>query len=111
MRIYGRWFHYESADVVAVFYKFRTILNMLYSQGKIVDGGALGTFRPTFSAKSLEKEEDFKPSTHIMRTMILFRPSADFRTLHNVEYFKVTAQDKTKAPKSPEGCGGSQPHS
>lgn len=100
----------SQADVVAVFYKFRTILNMLYSQGKIVDGGALGTFRPTFSAKSLEKEEDFKPSTHIMRTMILFRPSADFRTLHNVEYFKVTAQDKTKAKKKPEEGNGAQPH-
>ena len=32
-------FTVSQTDVVAVFYKFRTILNMLYSQGKIVDGG------------------------------------------------------------------------
>lgn len=100
----------SQADVIAVFYKFRTILNMLCSQGNIVDAGPLGSFRPAFSAKSVEKEEDFKPSTHITRTMILFRPSADFRTLHNVEYFKVTAQDKTKAKKKPEEGDGAQPH-
>ena len=100
----------SQADVIAVFYKFRTILNMLCSQGNIVDAGPLGSFRPAFSAKSVEKEEDFKPSTHITRTMILFRPSADFRTLHNVEYFKVTAQDKTKAKKKLEEGNGAQPH-
>ena len=32
-------FTVSQTDVVAVFYKFQTILNMLYSQGKIVDGG------------------------------------------------------------------------
>lgn len=32
-------FTVSQTDIVAVFYKFRTILNMLYSQGKIVDGG------------------------------------------------------------------------
>ena len=43
------------ADVAAVFYKFRNILDRLCSQGYIVDGGPLGTFRPTFSSKAVEK--------------------------------------------------------
>jgi hypothetical protein len=42
--------------------------------------------------------------------MVLFRPSVDFRTLHDVEYFKIPAYDKTKGKKKPEGGGGSQPH-
>lgn len=92
------------------FYKFRTVLNLLCSQGNIVDAGPLGTFRPTFTAKAVEKEEDFKPATHIKKTMVLFRPSVDFRTLHDVEYFKIPAYDKTKGKKKPEGGGGSQPH-
>ena len=56
------------ADVAAVFYKFRNILNRLCSQGYIVDGGPLGTFRPTFTSKAVEKEEDFKPSECISKT-------------------------------------------
>ena len=43
------------ADVAAVFYKFRNILDQLCSQGYIVDGGPLGTFRLTFSSKAVEK--------------------------------------------------------
>ena len=43
------------ADVAAVFYKFRNILDRLCSQGYIVDGALLGTFRPTFSSKAVEK--------------------------------------------------------
>ena len=100
----------SQADVADVFYKFRTVLNLLCSQGNIVDAGPLGKFRPTFSAKAVEKEDDFKPSTHIKKTMILFRPSTDFRTLHDVEFFKVAAQEKTKGKKKPENGGGSQPH-
>ena len=57
----------SQADVAAVFYKFRTVLNLLCSQGNIVDAGPLGKFRPTFSAKAVEKEDDFKPSTHIKK--------------------------------------------
>ena len=43
------------ADVAAVFYKFCNILDRLCSQGYIVDGGPLGTFRPTFSSKAVEQ--------------------------------------------------------
>ena len=43
------------ADVAAVFYKFRNILDRLCSQGYIVDGGLLGTFHPTFSSTAVEK--------------------------------------------------------
>ena len=77
----------SQADVIAVFYKFRTILNMLCSQGNIVDAGPLGSFRPAFSAKSVEKEEELQRGK-----------------------FKVTAQDKTKTKKKPEEGNGAQPH-
>ena len=43
------------ADVAAVLYTFRNILDRLCSQGFIVDGGPLGTFHPTFSSKVVEK--------------------------------------------------------
>ena len=97
------------ADIAAVFYKFRTVLNRLCSQGSIVDAGPLGSFRPTFTSKAGEKEEDFKPSTHITKTQVLFTPSPDFRTLHGVEFFKVPAQPKTKGKKKPEGGGEERP--
>ena len=59
----------------------------------------------------MEKEEDFKPSTHITKTQVLFTPSPDFRTLHGVEFFKVPAQPKTKGKKKPEGgSGGGEAH-
>ncbi|WP_455070117.1 HU family DNA-binding protein, partial [Prevotella aurantiaca] len=58
----------SQADVAVVFYKFRSVLNLLCSQGNIVDAGPLGKFRPTFTSKAVEKEEDFKPSTHIIKT-------------------------------------------
>lgn len=97
------------ADIAAVFYKFRTVLNRLCSQGSIVDAGPLGSFRPTFTSKAVEKEEDFKPSTHITKTQVLFTPSPDFRTLRGVEFFKVPAQPKTKAKKEPESGGAGHP--
>ena len=97
------------ADIAAVFYKFRTVLNRLCSQGSIVDAGPLGSFRPTFTSKAVEKEEDFKPSTHITKTQVLFTPSPDFRTLHGVEFFKVPAQPKTKGKKKPERSWGRAP--
>lgn len=40
------------ADIAAVFYRFRSMLNQLCSQGYIVDAGPLGTFRPSFFVKS-----------------------------------------------------------
>ena len=99
------------ADVAAVFYKFRNILNRLCSQGYIVDGGPLGTFRPTFSSKAVEKEEDFKPSECISKTQILFTPTPDFRQLKNVEFFRVAKQEKKKKGKpSDGGSGGGNEH-
>lgn len=88
------------ADVAAVFYKFRKVLNEYCSKGYIVDGGPLGTFRPTFSSKVVEKEEDFKPTECISKTQILFTPTADFRRLKNVEFFRVAKQETAKGKKN-----------
>ena len=77
------------ADVAAVFYKFRTVLNQLCSQGFIVDAGPFGTFRPTFTSKVVAKEKDFKPT-------------ADFRRLKHVQYYRVT---KLQKPPKPSGGG------
>ena len=82
------------ADVAAVFYKFRKVLNEYCSKGYIVDGGPLGTFRPTFSSKAVEKEADFKPSECISKTQILFTPTPDFRRLKNVEFYRVAKRKK-----------------
>ena len=88
------------ADVAAVFYKFRKVLNEYCAKGYIVDGGPLGTFRPTFSSKAVEKEADFKPSECISKTQILFTPTPDFRRLKNVEFFRVEKQKKEKKPST-----------
>lgn len=89
----------SEADVAAVFYKFRKELNKLCSQGYIVDAGPLGTFRPAFSSKVSEKEEDFKPSTHITKTQIVFTPTQGFRQLKNVEFFRVAKKEKKEKTK------------
>lgn len=82
------------ADIAAVFYKFRNVLNEFCSQGYIVNAGPLGKFRPTFLSKVVEKEEDFKPTECITKTQILFTPTAKFRELKNVEFFRVPKQNK-----------------
>ena len=87
------------ADIAAVFYRFRMVLNELCSHGFIVDGGPIGTFRPTFTSKAVLKEEDFRPSECISKTQILFTPTADFRRLKDVEFFRVAAQEKPKSKK------------
>ena len=87
------------ADIAAVFYRFRKVLNELCSHGFIVDGGPIGTFRPTFTSKAVLKEEDFRPSECISKTQILFTPTTDFRRLKDVEFFRVAAQEKPKSKK------------
>ncbi|WP_454898300.1 HU family DNA-binding protein [Alloprevotella tannerae] len=87
------------ADIAAVFYRFRSILNQLCSQGYIVDAGPLGTFRPSFLSKAVETEEDFKPMVCITQTRILFRPTSAFRRLKDVSYFRVPKQKKVKRKK------------
>ena len=87
------------ADVAAVFYRLRKVLNQLCSHGFIVDGGPLGTFRPTFTSKAVSKEEDFKPAECISRTQIIFTPTADFRQLKDVEFFRVAKQERKGSKK------------
>jgi len=84
------------ADIAAVFYKFRKVLNQLCSEGYIVDAGSLGSFRPSFTSKAVGKEEDFKPSLCITKTQTLFTPTQEFRHLKNVEFHRVEKQSKGK---------------
>ena len=84
------------ADIAAVFYKFRKVLNQLCSEGYIVDAGPLGSFRPSFTSKEVGKEEDFKPSLCITKTQTLFTPTQEFRQLKNVEFHRVEKQSKGK---------------
>lgn len=97
------------ADVAAVFYKFRKVLNRLCSQGYIVDCGPMGTFRPTFTSKAVEKEEDFRPSECITKTQMIFTPTQEFRQLKDVEFFRVEKQRRNKVDAStgeePSGGG------
>ena len=96
------------ADVAAVFYRLRKVLNQLCSHGFIVDGGPLGTFRPTFTSKAVSKEEDFKPAECISRTQIIFTPTADFRQLKDVEFFRVAKQER-KGTKKKKTTKDSEP--
>ena len=84
------------ADIAAVFYKFRKVLNQLCSEGYIVDAVPLGSFRPSFTSKAVGKEEDFKPSLCITKTQTLFTPTQEFRQLKNVEFHQVEKQSKGK---------------
>ena len=88
----------SQADVAAVFYKFRTVLNLLCSQGNIVDAGPLGTFRPTFTAKAVEKEEDFKPATHIKKLWFCLDQVSisEHYTMLSILKFLLTTKQKAK---------------
>lgn len=90
------------ADIAAVFYKMRKVLNELCSMGYIVNAGPLGKFRPTFKSLAAATEEEFKPSTSIIKTQILFTPTPEFKRLRNVEFHRV---EKAK----PKKAGGSAP--
>lgn len=91
------------ADVAAAFHKFRKIMNQLRSQGYIVDGGPLSTFRPMFSSKAVTKEKNFKPSECISKTQMTFMPTQNFRQLKNVKFFRVAKQEKAKTKSSGGG--------
>ena len=93
------------SDIAAVFYKFRKVLNQLCSEGYIVDAGPLGSFRPSFTSKAVEKEEDFKPSLCITKTQTLFTPTQEFRQLKNVEFHRVEKQSKGKEKQKKEVYG------
>lgn len=94
-------------DVAAVFYKFRKVLNQLCSQGSIVDAGPLGVFRPSFTSKAVESEDEFRSSTHITKTQILFTPTPEFRQLRDVEYFRVAAQSRKRSSSAAGTSSGS----
>ena len=83
------------ADIAAVFYRFRKVLNELCSRGYIVDGGPIGTFRPTFTSKSVLKEEDFRPSECISKTQILFPPNRRFPKTQGCRVFPRSCAGET----------------
>ena len=84
------------ADVAAVFYKARKVLNRLCSLGYIVDAGPFGKFYPTITSKAVTDVKDFKASEHIKRAQMRFVPTKDFRDLKDVEYNKVPKQERKK---------------
>lgn len=66
------------ADVAAVFYKARNVLNRFCSLGYIVDAGPFGKFYPTITSRVVTDIKDFNASEHIKRAQMRFCPDEGF---------------------------------
>nr|WP_235314716.1 HU family DNA-binding protein [Porphyromonas gulae] len=69
----------DAADVKAVLSRLHVVIERLTARSFSVECGELGTFRPSFGSKSVEKPEDFKVS--------MIRPANSFHTQARFQKF------------------------
>lgn len=74
------------------------------ARGNIVNLGAFGKMRPTFTAKSVEKEEDFNIATHLKSVKAIFSPGKAIReALKEAKFERTTATPRTGKNGSSSG--------
>ncbi|MEZ4856628.1 MAG: DNA-binding protein [Gelidibacter sp.] len=81
----------SKADCYAVLISLVELVTYHLGEGKIVDLGALGSFRMSLSSEGQTLSDDFTASA-IKKAKILFSPGADLKSmLKSVKYTKVSA--------------------
>ncbi|WP_080734787.1 HU family DNA-binding protein [Porphyromonas gulae] len=97
----------DAADVKAVLSRLHVVIERLTARSFSVECGELGTFRPSFGSKSVEKPEDFKVSM-IRPAKILFTPKPAFKNSLRSTGFELYGQEEASSsadtePSTPSG--------
>lgn len=97
----GRATTFTGAEIEAVLRLAAEIAKHHVENGDIVDFGDIGSLRPSFQSKTVEKAEDFNANVHITKPVVKLIPSTQYFTLSGVSYERVEA--KPKKEKKPAG--------
>mgnify|MGYP000931923594 FL=1 len=101
---------FTGAEVEAVMRLAAEIAKKHVENGDIVDFGDIGTLRPSFQSKLVEKgKEESNANVHITKPVVKLSPSKRYFTLPGVTYERVEAPaKKTIAPTPSPSPGGSE---
>ena len=102
---------FTGAEVEAVMRLAAEIAKKHVENGDIVDFGDIGTLRPSFQSKLVEKgKEEFNANVHITKPVVRLKPSKRYFTLQGVSYERVDQKEKPQPspsePSTPGGGGG-----
>ncbi len=107
---------FTGAEVEAVLRLAAEVAKKHVENGNIVDFGDIGSLRPTFKSKQIEKgTEEFNAHKHIVKPRVLLSPSRKYFELRGVSFERVEPQPKKKAKEEetsklegivPEGTPG-----
>lgn len=91
---------FSPQEVLAVLNLATEIARDIVANGDIVEFGDLGTLKPSFKSKSVEKGKTFRAQEHIEKPVVKFVPSHKYFTLTDVTYEQV--KDSKKKESSEE---------
>ncbi len=105
---------FTGAEVEAVLRLAAEVAKKHVENGDIVDFGDIGTLRPTFKSKQIEKGvEEFNAHKHIVKPRVLLSPSRKYFELRGVSFERTEPNPKKKAEETsklegivPEGTPG-----
>ncbi len=88
---------FTGAEVEAVLRLAAEIAKKHVENGDIVDFGDLGTLKPSFKSKQIEKGvEEFNANVHILKPRVLLSPSRKYFELRGVSFERVEPKAKKK---------------
>ena len=101
---------FTGAEVEAVMRLAAEIAKKHVENGDIVDFGDIGTLRPSFQSRLVEKaKEEFNANVHITKPVVKLSPSKRYFTLSGVTYERVEAPaKKTVVPTPMPSPGGGE---
>ncbi len=94
---------FNRQEVEAVLNYATEIARDIVANGDIVDFGDLGSLKPTFKSKAVEKDKVFRAQEHIEKPMVRLVPSRKYFTLTDVTYEQVQAKAKKKTETDSNG--------
>jgi len=94
---------FNPQEVAAVLNLATETARDIVANGDIVDFGDLGSLKPTFKSKAVEKGKVFRAQEHIEKPMVRLVPSRKYFTLTDVTYEQVQAKAKKKTETDSNG--------
>ncbi len=92
---------FTGAEVEAVLRLAAEIAKRHVENGNIVEFGDIGTLKPSFKSKQIEKGvEEFNANVHIVKPVVRLSPSKQYFELRGVSFERVEPQEKKKKASS-----------
>lgn len=87
---------FNPQEVAAVLNLATETARDIVANGDIVDFGDLGTLKPSFKSKAVDKGTTFRAQEHIEKPVVRLVPSRRYFTLTDVTYEQVQPKEKKK---------------